>query len=136
MKTTPTEMELLETETYGDVTCGRVVAFNFKRKVEIAMPRYSASHPKTYIASGDSLKDVGILNGDILILAKSFSIESIRNKVCIVRVNNDYLAKIVVPNYDGTVTLKSANPYYIDYTVDQDVVEIVGVVKRIQRDLY
>ncbi len=136
MKITPTEMELIETQTYGDVTCGKVVAFNFQRKVQIAIPKYSVKHPKTYIASGDSLKDVGILNGDILICSNFFNRDSIHNKVCIVRVHNDYLAKIVIPNGDGTITLKSANPYYIDYTVDADLVEIVGVVKKIQRDLY
>jgi SOS-response transcriptional repressor LexA len=135
MKIIPSNLKFIEAANFGEVGCGKVVPFSKGSKTKVAIKPGEMIHPKTYTACGDSLVERGINNGDTLICKTTFALPETFNKVCVVLFNNEYIAKIVIPNYDGTVTLRSANPYYLDKRVDAGAIEIVGIVKKIQRDV-
>lgn len=127
MRVEPAELKLVETKNHGQIGCGKVVEFSRSVKTIVAI-RPNDSIPDTFIACGDSLEGRGIADGDTLLVRAVLSLGEVHNRVCIVRVNGEFAAKIVWLNTDNTVTLKSANPYYADKTVDGDDVEILGIV--------
>lgn len=90
------------------------------------------NHPAaTFIvkASGDSMSDVGIQSGDLLIVDRS--LEAIHGKIVIAAINGELTVKRL-SKLNGRVKLLPENNKYpaIDITDEQDVV-IWGVVKHV-----
>lgn len=93
---------------------------------------YLINHPaSTFIvkASGDSMSDVGIQSGDMLIVDRS--LEATHGKVVIAAINGELTVKRL-SRINGRVKLMPANDKYqpIDITDEQEVV-IWGVVKHV-----
>ncbi|ARH01066.1 LexA family protein [Legionella micdadei] len=93
---------------------------------------YLINHPAaTFIvkASGDSMTDVGIQSGDLLIVDRS--LEATHGKIVIAAVNGELTVKRLY-KLKGCVKLLPANNKYpaIDITDEQDLV-IWGVVKHV-----
>jgi repressor LexA len=82
---------------------------------------------------GDSLKDKNILDGDILVFVHGQP--SRPSDLCIVQTPHGLTAKYVYPREDGEVLLASANALIRDQVWSMSDVKIIGVVKRVERDL-
>lgn len=85
-------------------------------------------HPKDtfYVrVSGDSMRDVGVNDGDILIVDKS--IEPHPSDVVVARVNGGFTVKRFQKEH-GRLRLVPANPDYKPIEIDEDA-RICGVVR-------
>ena len=82
---------------------------------------------------GDSLINEKILSGDVLIFAYGHKAKP--GDLCVVRTPYGLTAKRIYPNEEGEVLLKSANEEIPDQVWPCQDVHILGVVKRVERDL-
>ena len=83
--------------------------------------------------SGRSLVGKNILHGDILIFV--FGRQARPGDLCVVQTPYGLTAKFVHPNDEGEVILKSANVLVPDQCWLCEEVKVLGVVKRVERDL-
>ena len=86
------------------------------------------------IASGDSMKDVGIQTGDMLVVDRH--VEAVHGNIVIAALNGELTVKRL-SKIGGRVQLVPENKHYvaIDITDDHDLV-IWGVVKHCIKDLW
>ena len=79
------------------------------------------------------MSGAGIHNGDVLIVDKRD--KSFHNKIVVAKIWDSFFVKRFFQN-NGTVKLHSENSEYQDIEVTEDMgMEIVGVAKRIVKDL-
>lgn len=83
---------------------------------------------------GDSMKDIGIADGDIAIVRKQCNVEN--GELAIVIINGDEGTLKRVRYHDGVIVLEAANPSYsprIFTGEDLNIVKIVGKVIEVRK---
>lgn len=81
--------------------------------------------------SGDSMKNFGILHGDLLITRITTEYES--GKIGIWQTPSGRVAKFASENSIGSVTLHNENGW--KQTWDSEDIKLIGIVVRVERDL-
>lgn len=81
--------------------------------------------------TGDSLKNVGIIHGDILIT--KLTTDYTEDKIGIWQTPHGRTAKFAYENFDGSVTLHNKNGWSQEWQPDE--IKLVGIVVRVERDL-
>lgn len=131
-----TNHRMEDIEILGEVSAGHnVVPFYPQGKKRILKLPLSAhtqpSETKAIKVVGDSLNQLNVNDGDDLVFSTQFFINEITpDKVCVVYIHStgELIARKVIFNENGTVTLRAANPSYSDKIYEQDEVEIRGLV--------
>ncbi|MCY1264120.1 Protein UmuD [compost metagenome] len=103
-------------------------------EANLSLDELCISHPAaTYLVRirGDSLKDLGILDGDIAVVDRS--VEARQGQVVVAVVRGEFTAKILM--FEGGVpVLRAANDGYPDIRLrDDEELEVFGVVTGIVR---
>ena len=80
---------------------------------------------------GDSLKNVGIYHGDILVIKLTDNCKA--GKLCVWQTPHGRTAKYARENFDGSVTLHNKNGWKQNWQPED--VQLVGVVVRVERDM-
>ena len=84
-------------------------------------------------AAGDSMRDAGILPGDILVVDRT--LEAIPGNIVIASVNGDFTVKYLRKTAQG-IMLEAANPEYENITFSKgSELELFGVVSSVVRQL-
>lgn len=103
-------------------------------EANLSLDELCISHPAaTYLVRirGDSLKNLGVLDGDIAVVDRS--VEPRQGQVVIAVVNGDFTAKVLM--FDrGVPVLRAANEHYPDIRLQAgEDLEVFGVVTGIVR---
>jgi len=123
---------------FGQVGAGKVVQFIPKEeRIPVALPRHLPHNDSiaTVTVCGPSLTDLGISDGDVLIVKLRFSRKMITQKtICIVYIlaTGELLAKRVRHSPNG-VTLLSSGGGAKNLFFEHEAIEIRGVVVGHQR---
>lgn len=80
---------------------------------------------------GESLKDVGILPGDVLVF--KITQQYTEGKIGIWQTPHGRTAKYAYEDFDGTVKLHNTNGWSQSWNVDE--IKLLGVVVRMERDM-
>lgn len=84
---------------------------------------------------GDSLRDDGILDGDVAVVKMNFEPWDIRpGRLVVILTPYGIFIKHLYQTLNGYVRLVSANPEYEDLLLESDLVQILGIVVRVERD--
>jgi SOS-response transcriptional repressor LexA len=127
---------ILEALIIGEISAGtkNVVPFTPRRTpITIVLPHNMISHNDDVIVLrlvGNSLAGSRLCDGDFLICRTKFEMWEIKpDTICAVYINsrNEYQAKRVRLNNDGTVTLLPCNPAFEEKTYFADEIEIHGI---------
>lgn len=138
----PANIILMQVDTINPVNAGKLCHFPTKldQKITVAVPL--TINPKQIIplwVTGNSLSGDGLDDGDILLVVTNFDLRDITEKtICAVFLipTGELLAKRVRVNSDGTVSLLSSNPDYPERRVPSEDVEIRGIARAVQKNLY
>jgi SOS-response transcriptional repressor LexA len=104
---------------YGQVGAGKIVEFVPRGKRPVIVPSSQRTEGLVTVSvCGDSLRDLGINDGDNLICQTKFEKSEVKN------------GKLVVAQlqFENKIILRSANPRYEDLIYDADLVEIKALV--------
>ena len=133
---------ICEVENDGLVAAGRVVPFpaQIQKPAILALLPHEASmaergYIRTMTVNGNSLEDIGIFDGDSVIVKKAFNKREITSKtVCIVYIpaNGEVCAKRV-RFAEGRVALESCNRDVPPMFFHPDDIEIRGIVIGMHR---
>jgi repressor LexA len=131
--------QVIEVEHLGQVGAGTTVEFfEHPRAQLILRPQWVRDYRDvgTVTVSGDSLKDEGIMDGDVLIVKRVFDAREIRNGrlvIALLPTGRNVVKRIY---FEGEhVILRSANPRYKDMVFDKDEIRVDGIVKELKRNL-
>lgn len=117
---------------YGSVPAGFPVPTPDEQADLMSLEEYLIDHPnRTFLlkVSGDSLKDIGILPNDLVLIEKTNSSKT--GQVVLANVDSEWTLKILDKTKNG-VRLLPANPKY-QPIVPKDELLIYGVVKGVVR---
>jgi SOS-response transcriptional repressor LexA len=125
------EIAFIELKDYGSVPAGYPCDFIQEVEQTLRIPKVvlGKDSPKDYFivhASGDSLKDDGIRDGDILLI-KKFT-EFIPGKIYVINVQGQCTVKHLYKTEDGKARLVPANDSFPEMTFNE--VQIIGRLKR------
>ncbi len=81
--------------------------------------------------TGDSLKNIGIVHGDILIVRQARDYQA--DKIGIWQTPHGRTAKFAAENFDGSITLHNKNGWQQKWQPEE--IELVGIVVRVERDM-
>jgi len=81
---------------------------------------------------GESMRDAGVLDGDIVVVRATINIHS--GDIVVALVNNETTVKSFFPLSQGRVELRPANPDYSTQVYLQEEVAIQGKVVALQRE--
>jgi SOS-response transcriptional repressor LexA len=115
---------------YGQVGAGKIIEFIPLGKRPVVLPQSRRTEGLvTVTVSGDSLRDMGVHDGDQLICQTKFEKSEVKNGKLVV----DLLPclGLVVKffyQFKNKIILRSANPRYEDLIYDGDLVEIKAIV--------
>lgn len=80
---------------------------------------------------GESMRDIGMLEGDVVIVKRT---DSVRNgDIAVALVENETTVKSYYSMKDGSIELRPANPDYKTLIYSADDVDIQGIVVGLQR---
>ena len=82
--------------------------------------------------SGESMRDLGILDGDIVVVQADCSVKS--GDVVVALVNNETTVKSYYPQPSGKIELHPANPEFKVQIYDASEVALQGKVIALHRD--
>lgn len=121
-----------EIDDYGQVGAGRVVEFIPRGKRKIILPATTnANGLITLTVSGDSLRDMGIHDGDDLYCRVNIEKSDIKNgRLVVARIPGFELVVKFFYEYNNKIVLRSANPHYQDLIFEKELVEIKAVVVK------
>ena len=122
---------------YSYISCGNG-EFNDGIIVDtISLPVEMFKNNREYFgvyAKGDSMKDAGIVDGDLLIFERTDIPE--QNKIGAFCIDNEYAYCKKYQSQNGKIFLLSANDNYAPIVVDADeCFRCVGVLKKILKDI-
>jgi len=80
---------------------------------------------------GESMRDIGMLEGDVIIVKKGVSARA--GDIAVALVDNETTVKSYFPMNDGTVELRPANADFHTQTYPAENVDVQGVVVGLQR---
>jgi SOS-response transcriptional repressor LexA len=83
------------------------------------------------IVTGDSLKNLGIFHGDLLITKLTTEYDA--KKIGVWQTPHGRTAKFAYEDFDGTVVLHNQNGWQQKWQADE--IKLVGVVVRVERDM-
>lgn len=119
---------------YGQAGAGRVVEFIPRGRKRIYWTNPDEIQIKgiaTMTVNGDSLVDVGINDGDELIIQTKFAKEEVKNgKLVIAELPCTGNVVKFFYRFEGKIVLRSANPKYEDLIYDEDIVIIKAIVLK------
>lgn len=124
---------------YGEIGAGRVIPFIPRDETTTVYLPEAGRNPDsigTVRVRGNSLVNLGIFDGDTLIFSKTFTKKSITPRtVCVLFVQSfgELMAKKVLFNQKGVLTLRSSGDGVKDIYVEPEDVDIWGVVIGMQR---
>lgn len=99
----------------------------------IGVEDYLVTHPERTVycrAKGDSMKDAGILDNDMLVVERNTPTKA--GDIVVAIVDNEMTVKYLHPAYDSGWVLKPANPEYPDIKAKASL-EVLGVVVGVFR---
>jgi SOS-response transcriptional repressor LexA len=115
---------------YGQVGAGKIIDFipRGKRAVNISQSR-KTDGLVTVSVCGDSLRDLGIADGDSLICQTKFERSDVKNgKLVVAQLPCLGLVVKFFFQFENKIILRSANPRYEDLIYDAELVEIKAIV--------
>lgn len=125
----------------GEIGCGSVVPFPFAPSSDLAyvvVPEgTSPADIATLTVRGISLSDMGILDGDLLIVRRKFTWRQIKpDTICAIYIHStgELCAKKIVRGVN-TLLLRSTGGNIPDKEVSPDDIEIKGIVFAVQRPI-
>ena len=115
---------------YGQVGAGKVIDFIPRGKSAVNIPHSQKTEGLvTVTVSGDSLRDLGIADGDRLICQTKFEKSEVKNgKLVVAQLPCLGLVVKFFFQFENKIILRSANPRYEDLIYDKDLVEIKAIV--------
>lgn len=115
---------------YGQVGAGKVVQFLPRGKKTVVLPVTRKTQGlATVSVSGDSLRDMGINDGDSLVCRTNIEKSDVQNgKLVVAQLPCLGLVVKFFYQYENKIVLRSANPRYEDLIFDKDLVEIKAIV--------
>lgn len=99
----------------------------------VGVEDFLVQHPERTVywrARGDSMKDAGILDNDMLVVERNAPIKP--GDIVVAVVDNEMTVKHLFPVVHGGWVLKAANPAYPDITAKASL-EVLGVVTGVFR---
>lgn len=117
---------------YGQVGAGRVVEFSPRGRHGVILPVAQKTQGlATVSVSGDSLRDIGINDGDRLICRTNIEKHDVQNgKLVVALLPCLGLVVKFFYEFENKIVLRSANPRYEDLIFDKDLVEIKAIVTQ------
>ncbi|MGI8556493.1 MAG: LexA family protein [Pyrinomonadaceae bacterium] len=121
---------------YGQVGAGKVVDFLPRGKKTVVIPKTQKREGlATVTVCGDSLRDVGISNGDSLVCRVNIEKSELKNgKLIVAQLPCLGLVVKFFYEFDNKIVLRSANPRYEDLIFAKDLVEIKAIVTQSVKD--
>jgi SOS-response transcriptional repressor LexA len=115
---------------YGQVGAGKIIDFIPRGKSSVSIPQSQKTEGLvTVTVSGDSLRDLGIADGDRLICQTKFEKSEVKNgKLVVAQLPCLGLVVKFFFQFENKIILRSANPRYEDLIYDGDLVEIKAIV--------
>lgn len=115
---------------YGQVGAGKIVEFIPRGKRNVNLPQsHKTDGLVTVSVCGDSLRDLGIADGDQLICQTKFEKSEVKNgKLVVAQLPCFGLVVKFFFQFENKIILRSANPRYEDLIYDADLVEIKALV--------
>ncbi len=118
---------------YGQAGAGKVVDFipRGRKRIYWSGDDIHVKGIATMSVNGDSLIDVGINDGDELIIQTKFTKDDIKNgKLVIAELPCTGNVVKFFYKFDNKIVLRSANPRYRDLIYDEDLIVIKAVVLK------
>ncbi len=115
---------------YGQVGAGKIIEFVPRGKSPVTLPHSLRTEGLiTVSVCGDSLRDLGINDGDKLICQTKIERSEVKNgKLVIAQLPCLGLVVKFFFQFENKIILRSANPRYEDLIFDVDLVEIKAIV--------
>jgi SOS-response transcriptional repressor LexA len=115
---------------YGQVGAGKIIEFIPLGKRSVTLPQSRRTEGLvTVTVSGDSLRDMGINDGDNLICQTKFEKSEVKNgRLVVAQLPCLGLVVKFFYQFENKIILRSANPRYEDLIYDGDLVEIKALV--------
>jgi SOS-response transcriptional repressor LexA len=115
---------------YGQVGAGKIIEFIPLGKRPVVLPQSRRTEGLvTVTVSGDSLRDMGVHDGDQLICQTKFEKSEVKNgKLVVALLPCLGLVVKFFYQFKNKIILRSANPRYEDLIYDGDLVEIKAIV--------
>lgn len=115
---------------YGQVGAGKIVDFIPRGKSAVNIPHSQKTDGLvTVTVSGESLRDLGIADGDQLICQTKFEKSDVKNgRLVVAQVPCAGLVVKFFYQMENKIILRSANPRYEDLIYDADLIEIKAIV--------
>jgi len=115
---------------YGQVGAGKIVEFVPRGKSRVIVSQSQRIEGLVTVSvSGDSLRDLGINDGDHLVCQTKFEKSEVKNgKLVVAQVSCLGLVVKFFFQFENKIILRSANPRYEDLIYDADLVEIKAIV--------
>lgn len=139
MKKKNKTLEIRHVNNYGNVGCGKVVPFlpRQKEKITILVPAGFPSDDQLAVfeVAGPSLSDLGIYDGDYLLVRRAFKRREITSDtICVVRIlaTDEMVAKRIHFS-EGIVSLISTGGNIKERDFAPEDIEIQGIVFGVQR---
>jgi DNA polymerase V len=130
---------VIEVQHFGQVGAGTTVElFEHPRAQLILRPQWCRDYNQigTVTVSGDSLKDEGIFDGDVLIVKRAFEAAEIRSGRLVIAYLPTGRSVVKRIYFEGeSIVLRSSNPKYKDQVFGRDEIRVDGIVKELKRDL-
>ena len=117
---------------YGQVGAGKIIEFIPLGKRAVTLPQSRRTEGLvTVTVSGDSLRDMGINDGDNLICQTKFEKSEVKNgRLVVAQLPCLGLVVKFFCQFKNKIILRSANPRYEDLIYDGDLVEIKALVMQ------
>ena len=115
---------------YGQVGAGKIIEFAPRGKHSVTLPHSLRTEGLVTVSvCGDSLRDLGINDGDQLICQTKIERSEVKNgKLVIAQLPCLGLVVKFFFQFENKIILRSANPRYEDLIFDVDLVEIKAIV--------
>ena len=115
---------------YGQVGAGKIIDFIPRGKRRVNVPQSQKTEGLVTVSvCGDSLRDLGIADGDRLICQTKFEKSEVKNgKLVVAQLPCLGLIVKFFFQFENKIILRSANPRYEDLIYDADLVEIKAIV--------
>jgi SOS-response transcriptional repressor LexA len=115
---------------YGQVGAGKIIEFIPRGKHRVNVPQsLKTDGLVTVSVCGDSLRDIGIADGDQLICQTKFEKSEVKNgKLVVAQLPCLGLVVKFFFQFENKIILRSANPRYEDLIYDAELIEIKAIV--------
>ncbi|HEY8562977.1 MAG TPA: S24 family peptidase [Pyrinomonadaceae bacterium] len=117
---------------YGQVGAGKIIDFIPRGKRDVNLPSSKKTDGLVMVSvSGDSLRDLGICDGDQLLCQTKFEKSEVKNgKLVVAQLPCLGLVVKFFFRFENKIILRSANPRYEDLIYDAELVEIKAIVSQ------